>query len=43
LVEIVQQDRLEACGVPDSSNNETSMPRKGLGGPPTAALGSAEF
>ncbi len=42
-VEIVQQDRLEPCGVPDSSNNGTSMPRTCLDGPPTAELGSARF
>ncbi len=42
LVETVQQDRLEACGVPDSSDNATSLPRTGLDGPPTIALDSAE-
>jgi hypothetical protein len=42
-IKIVQQDRLEACGVPDSSNNATGMPRTGLDGAPTFTVGSAEY
>jgi hypothetical protein len=42
-VEIVQQDKLQACGVPDSSNNATGMPRTGLDGAPAFAMGSAEY
>jgi len=43
LVEIVRRGRFEGCGVPDSSDNATSIPRTGLDGPPTAAVGPEKF
>ena len=43
LLDIAQQDRLQTCGVSDSSGKATSLLRTDLDGSPSVAIGSAEF